>query len=254
MIKKMTITFCVIIATANLYGAGKKTVAVMNFKGYGDKTIKFLDNALPESISTSLSEIKEIKIVERSQLGRVLNEIALEQTGAVDTGEVSRAGRLAKADVLILGSISGSQDNLIVTFKAVDVTTGAVLDSKTVKAPMAQIFDKTSQAAKAMGAVIAGEGVGRISVLLSPEGADVYIDGYMSGTTPLVGYSITKGKHSIKILKEGYLEYEDSINIKAQSEDKVSVVLARNQVRDRTEIGFGIHYLHSTYSEISATA
>ena len=251
MTKKIIASICVILTAVSLYGSDKKTVAVMNFKGYGDKSIKFLDNALPESISTSLSEIKEIKIIERSQLGKVLNEIALEQTGAVDTGNVSRAGKLVKADILILGSISGTQDNVIVTFKAVDVQSGTVLDSKTIKSPVSKIFDKTDQAARAMGAIISGGDISRISVFSNPEGGDVYIDGIQTGTTPLVGHSVTKGKHSIKIVKEGYLEHEDSLTVKAGIEDKVSVVLARSQVRDRTEIGFAIHYLKPSYTGIS---
>jgi len=252
MTRKLTLTLCIILTTAALFGANKKTAAVMNFKGYGDKSIKFLDNALPESISTSLSEIKEIRIVERSQLGKVLNEIALEQTGAVDTGDLSRAGKLAKADILILGSISGTAENVIVTFKAVDVQSGTVLDSKTVKAALSQIFEKTSQAARAMGAIISGKGAGRISVFSTPDGADVYIDDIHSGSTPMVGYMVTTGEHSIKIVKSGYLEHSDSISVKAGSEDKVSVVLARGQVRDRKEIGFGIHFLNSTSPEISS--
>lgn len=251
MIIRNFIAGLVVLLAIALQGAERKTVAVMNFRGYGDKSIRFLDNALPEAISSSLSEIKEIRIAERSQLGKILNEIALEQTGAIDTGGVTRAGKLAKADILILGSISGGQDSVIVTFKAVDVQTGTVLDSKTVKAPVSKIFEVTDKAARGMGALISGRGAGRVSVFSSPNGAEVYIDGINTGTTPLVGYSLTAGEHNIKLFMDGYVEHEEALSVKAGEEESISAVLAKSAIRDRTEIGFGVHYLVPTCPDIS---
>jgi len=243
----------IVLYSINSYSAVKKTIAVMNFKGYGEKNIEFLNNAIPEAISTSLSGISAIRIVERSQLGKILNEIALEQTGAVDAGKISRAGKLARADILILGSVSGNQQNTVITFKAVDVQSGRIIDSKTVKAPVSEIFDKTDQAARIMGALISGEGTGRVSVYSNPDDADIYIDGINTGKTPLISYALIKGDHSIRIYKEGYLEHEESVSVKTGIEEKISVILGRSQIRDRTEFGMGIHYLHSTYSDISAS-
>lgn len=244
-IQKILLTACIILVSINSYGVSKKTIAVMNFKGYGDNTIKFLENSIPESISTSLTGISSLRIIERSQLGKILNEIALEQTGAVETGNLTRAGKLARADILILGSISGNRENVVITFKAVEVQSGKILDSKTVKGSFSVIFDNTDKAARIMGALISGEGAGKISVYSNPDGADIYIDGIQTGNTPLISYALIKGEHSIRIYKEGYLEHEESVSIKTGIEEKVSVILGKSQIRDRTEFGMGIHYLES---------
>ncbi len=241
---KKTFTFIVILLflTTALTAAQKKRVAVMNFANYGARSISFLKNALPESLSSSLSENKDIRVVERRQLGKLVNEIALEQTGLVNTRGVSRAGRLARADVLILGSVSGSKRQIIVTMKAVEVATGRVLDGKVVKASLGDVFDKAGQAAQAMAAIASGKGIGRLSISSVPSAATVYIDGLNVGKTPVVEYKLTRGEHRIKLTKNGFLDYEKDVTIKANSLRQISTNMTKDTISDRTELNFNISY------------
>jgi TolB-like protein len=243
MPQRRLILFVLMLCLSAPAMAAKKSVAVLNFTNYGSKDIKFLSSAIPESVSTTLSENEDISVVERRNLGRVIDELSLEQTGLVDTKDVSRAGRLAKADVLILGSVSGDRNNVILTMKAVDVATGKVLDGKTVKASMADIFDKSSQAARTMAALISGKSIGRLSVSSTPSRAEVYIDGMSVGQTPIVEYKLTQGKHRVKVVKDGYIDFEASFKIDADEHMKFSPVLGESNFQNRTEIGFGVSFL-----------
>jgi len=232
----LVVLIIILSAVSGLSAARKKRVAVLNFSNYGPRNIAFLKNALPESLSSSLSEVKDIRVIERRQLGRIINELALEQTGMINTRGVNRAGRLARADVLILGSISGSKKRIIVTMKAVEVATGKVLDGKVVKASMGDVFDRAGEAARTMAAVISGKGIGRLSVSSTPSGSKIYIDGMPAGKTPIVEYKLVKGKHRIKVVRDGYVDYETSIYIEPKKREQVNAFLAKDVASDRWEI------------------
>ncbi|MDH4262660.1 MAG: PEGA domain-containing protein [Spirochaetia bacterium] len=245
MLKKKWLTVLITFIICNGYiFAAQKTVAVLNFSNYGGAGINYLSNALPESVSASLADIKEIKVVERRNLGNLLNEIALEQTGVINTMGVDRVGKIAKADVLVLGSISGDPENLVLTLKAVDVESGKVVDAKIIKGHLGKIFDLSSQAARSMGAIISGEGIGKLSISTNPSGADVYIDGVEVGKSPLVEYALTIGKHRVKTTLNGYLDFEETVNIKSGVHENLSPLLTESKTRKMAEIGAGVSYFY----------
>lgn len=239
----------ILICSTNAFAA-KKTVAVMNFTNYGGPGIAYLSNALPESVSAALTELKELKIVERRNLGKLLDEIALEQSGIVNTKGVDRIGKIARADVLILGSVSGDPENIILTLKAVDVETGNILDAKTVKSPLGKIFEMAAQQSRSMGAMISGEGIGKISISTNPSGADVYVDGVQIGKTPIVEYKLTPGKHEVKATLHNHRDWEESVTIIKGEHEKFTPYLAENSLRNRSEFGLGASWMMPVNKEI----
>ncbi len=222
----------------------KKTiVAVMNFASYGDPNIAQYAKSLPETISSSMASLKEIRLVERTQLGQIVNELTLEQTGLVDTGGIERVGKIAKADVLILGSVSGSSGNITVTIKAVEVATGKLVSGKVINGTNENIVDRTNQASRVIGAIISGVGVGMISVSTTPSQGDVYIDGILVGKSPVVEYKVTAGEHSVKAVKDGYMEYDTTVNLAIDKHEKLTPFLAEHKFFNRTEFAAGAGYL-----------
>ncbi len=228
----------------------KTVVAVMNFANYGNRSIKYLAKSIPESISSTLAEVKGIKVVERAQLGKIIDEIALRQSGIVDSDDIERAGKVSRADVLILGSISGRSSNIIVTIKAVNSTTGKLLSGKVVKGNSGNIFERANQSARAMGAVISGLGVGKISVSTTPSGCSVYIDGVLAGRSPVVEYKVIEGKHNIKVSKDGYIDYETTISVAAGKHKRLRPYLAEQKFLSRAETGIGAAYFFPMNSEL----
>ncbi|MDY6968290.1 MAG: PEGA domain-containing protein [Spirochaetota bacterium] len=228
----------------------KKTVAVLNFTNYGGEGLKYLSNAVPESISTSLVELKEINVVERTQIKKLLNELELEQTGLIDIGNASRIGKMARADILIIGSISGDPENLIVSLKAVDITSSNLITARIIKTSLANLFNLANQAVRTMGAVITGQEMGTISVSTNPTGAEIYIDGLVIGKSPIIESKITVGEHRVKAVKKGYLDYDEIVNISLESHEKLNPILREDNIKDRTEIGFGIMTIYTFHNDI----
>lgn len=57
-------------------------------------------------------------------------------------------------------------------------------------------------------------GVGKLRVITNPYEADVFLDGIMKGKSPLIFKDIKSGWHDLKILKDGYSEITERIEIK----------------------------------------
>jgi TolB-like protein len=232
----------VLFASPSLWAA-ETTVAVMNFANYGGPGLNYLSDSIPESISSALEDIEGIGVAERSGLDNLLDDVALKLSGVVDAEEVYRAGSSAGVDVLLLGSVSGDPGNVIVTMKAVRAATGEVLADATVRSPVATLFDKAVFAARTMGSVVAGRGAARITVVSSPPGAVVFIDGIEAGETPLVDYVVAAGEHVVKAAREGYVDYEERVAVEENSHKRLNPILVENRKTRSNDLGVGIFYL-----------
>jgi TolB-like protein len=100
-------------ATLSATPGEKNTVAVMPFSFTGtDSSLKPLERGFAELIATDLSRVKAITVVERTRLQAILDEIKLNQTGAVDSTTAVRAGKLIQAGTLVQGSLVQNGDKL----------------------------------------------------------------------------------------------------------------------------------------------
>lgn len=231
----------------------QKTVAVVNFvNSAGQPGLNYLKTALPESISGSLSASREVRVVERSGLTNILKEIELEQSGVVNTREVARAGKLARADVLLMGSFSGNPERITVTLKAVDVATGVVLEGRSVSAPLSDILEQCGQTSLAMAAAIAGGKTGLLTVTSAPDGAEVLVDGIVAGKTPLVEYKVTAGQHTLFVRKSGYQEAEKNVTIRAGATERISETLAPARESVQMFMGFGYQRVFPSAAALQA--
>ena len=73
-----------------------------------DSSLAVLGKGLAEFLTTDLSKVKQLKIVERSRLQRILEELEFSRTKYVDQSTAPRIGKLLGAHQLITGSILGA--------------------------------------------------------------------------------------------------------------------------------------------------
>ena len=117
-------------ALANESGATAgpaNTVAVMPFQFTGsDTSLKPIERGFAELVTTDLSRVSRLTVLERERLQGLLDEIALQQRGGVTEGTGVRAGKLLRAGRMIGGSIQQNgfqlQTNAVIT----DVSTSAL--------------------------------------------------------------------------------------------------------------------------------
>lgn len=105
----------------------KNTIAVMPFSFSGaDTSLKPLERGFAELLTTDLSRVKALTVVERTRLQAILDEIKLQQTVRMDSSTTVRAGRLIQAGTLVQGSIIQSGDRIRADAALVSVATSGI--------------------------------------------------------------------------------------------------------------------------------
>ena len=113
----------------------------LRFSG-ADTTLKPLERGFADMLTTDLARSSQLTLVERSRMQALLDEMALQQSGATDASTNVRAGKLISAGRVVQGSIlqvSGTQ--LRVDAAVVDVPTTQVQGTVSAADQLEQVFD-----------------------------------------------------------------------------------------------------------------
>lgn len=81
------------------------TVAVQPFTNRGDESYAALAKGLAAMVITDLSKVPGLKVLERQRVQKLLDEIALSQSGLVGQDSQVRAARMMRAEKVVLGSL-----------------------------------------------------------------------------------------------------------------------------------------------------
>lgn len=118
-----------------------KTVAVMPLRFTGsDTTLQPLERGLAELITVDLSRSHELTVVERAKLQALLDEIALQRTGATDAATNVRAGKIIQAGRIVSGQIAQTQQRLRVDAAIVNTQTSRVAGGAASENTLEQLF------------------------------------------------------------------------------------------------------------------
>lgn len=116
-------------------------VAVMPFKNLNqDATLEWLRLGIAETLLSDLRASGRVRVVEREQLDRALTELALQELRGTEESTAARAGRMAGARTVVLGSFQRAGKQLRLNARFVAVETGLVLGTAKVTGPLEDIF------------------------------------------------------------------------------------------------------------------
>jgi TolB-like protein len=107
--------------------AGPGTVGVLYFQNQGNPELEPLKVGLAQMLTTDLVGAGSAKIVERTQLQAVMDELKLGHSAVADKDTSSKLGKLLGAEYLILGSYFSLAGTLRVDARLVRVETGEVV-------------------------------------------------------------------------------------------------------------------------------
>jgi tetratricopeptide (TPR) repeat protein len=103
------------------------TVAVMPFQFTGaDTSLKPIERGFAELVTTDLSRVSRLTVLERDRLQALLDEIALQQSGGVSAGTGVRAGKMLQVGRMVGGSIAQNGFQLRTSAIVTDVSTSAI--------------------------------------------------------------------------------------------------------------------------------
>jgi TolB-like protein len=125
----------------------EQNFAVVPFENVGEETVeRSLGLVVSDLLTTDLARDHRLPLVERSQLNRVMGELALQQSGAIDDKQAVELGKLSGARALVVGRVSDVGTEFIVAARAVDAESGSVLAAEEVKLPKAELVAFSTKA------------------------------------------------------------------------------------------------------------
>jgi len=123
-----------------------RTIAVppLTFSGT-DSTLRPLERGMADLLITDLSRSAQLTVVERDRMQAIADEIALSQTGNVDSSSAVRAGRLIQAGNLVNGSLVQQGNQMRMDARVVNVASGAIGETATVNNSLEALFAMEKQ-------------------------------------------------------------------------------------------------------------
>lgn len=111
-----------------------RTIGVFPFLTVtNDPQLRPLGTALAELLTTDLAQTDRVRVLERVQVQKLLDEMALGASGRVDPATAARSGRLLGAGTLVQGRVEGGSTALALQASVVRVPTG-----RTAAAPLTE--------------------------------------------------------------------------------------------------------------------
>ena len=101
------------------------TVAVLPLVIAGDSSVQPLSRGLAELITTDLAHIRSLRLLERLQIGVLLDELKAGQSERTDPATAARVGRLLRAERMVQGTATIPRSEAATMQLSATVVTGA---------------------------------------------------------------------------------------------------------------------------------
>jgi len=110
----------------------ENTIAVSYFANLtGDEEFDVLGKGLADMIITDLSQVNSLKVLERTRIQALIDELKLDESGLIDKSTAPRAGRLLGARRMVNGGLATPQTD---TFRIDALATDIVVDKTDAQA------------------------------------------------------------------------------------------------------------------------
>lgn len=123
----------------------RATVAVLPLVIAGDSSVQPLSRGLAELMTTDLAYVRTLRLLERVQIGVLLDELKLGETERVDPATAARVGRLLRAERMVQGTASIPTGGPVQLSAAVVTGAGVVRPVGQVTGPFPRLLELEKQ-------------------------------------------------------------------------------------------------------------
>ncbi len=111
----------------------KESIVIYAFQNNsGDKSLDYMTGNIAEGLITGLIRIEEYKVIERSQIKKLEEELKRTSSGLFDINTTVERGKLLAPQYIIVGSFQKENDNIRINARIDDLKTGENKCSDTV--------------------------------------------------------------------------------------------------------------------------
>jgi len=198
MFKKIMLVLAAFFAAA----LGQIHIAILPFSAAGSGAFE-IASSMPDMLTTELSG-HGYSLIERSQIDRVAEELALNLSGLVEVSAAVRAGGWLGATHVLMGSVTRSGVNVRIDARLVQVSTGEILFTFKATGGYDKVFELVEElGAKCLSALSGGSSERYKALVVNGGGSYDWL---------LTGYSLQ-------------IEYDDASSLPSIDLDKYALVL-----------------------------
>jgi TolB-like protein len=112
----------------------KKTkIAVIPFQNLKTDVVSTFGKYIAEELTTALFNSGKFEIIERNLLNKILDELKLSQTGAVDPSSAKELGKITGVNAIVTGTIQDLINRVAVNCRLIETETGNIFAAASVK-------------------------------------------------------------------------------------------------------------------------
>ncbi len=121
------------------------TIAVLPMTIAGDSSLQPLSRGLAELVLSDLAMVRSLRLLERIQVGALLDELKLSASGRADAGTAARVGRLLRAERMVQGVAAITQNGPVRMSATVVRGDGSVRSGAQANGTFKQLLDLEKQ-------------------------------------------------------------------------------------------------------------
>lgn len=218
-------------AKVELPASGKLKLAVMDLRGTDNISPKLL-GFLTNGVAETLDAMGPFKSISSQDIQQMLQYEANKQlAGCDDASCLAEIGGALGADYLVTGNVSLVNELYVVQLQLTNIKHARVDQrvSRELKGPQEQLFAEVRTATKLLVRDILGQLAGTLALKVSEEGASIKVDGTIVAVSPAAPLTVAGGMHTIAIEKEGFVTYQQDVEIHEKSELALDVRLTPSE-------------------------
>ncbi|MBN2358999.1 MAG: PEGA domain-containing protein [Deltaproteobacteria bacterium] len=218
-----------VLAGATAPTAPPRTVAIYPLQPLG--TEQQVVDRLEALLHAEVDKLSAIKLQSRAETLLTIKQTADAATPCSDDACLAKIGVSCNVEKLVYGTVASLGESYVLDLKLIDVRSGLLERRQSASLSGDQSVLIEGIRAVSTQLITPELFVGTLDLKLGKPGAEVFLDGVSVGTTPLAPLDrVTPGKHALKIVLQGYQDFDRFVEVKLGRTTVVNVALSGTSI------------------------
>jgi len=207
----------------------RAAVAKLAVLDLGDKGVGAdLVSLMSASVARQLSSYGVFEVITRADVGKLLTHVQDRiSAGCASPDCLVQVSDALGADKLVGGEVGLVGKRYLISLQRIDARKAVVEHrvQREFEGPLETIREEVRLATHQLVEDILKLESGKLLLQVSEEGADVSLDGAVVGTSPLKGLSLPAGPHELRVVKQGFVAWARTLQVRPRSTEAVEARL-----------------------------